>query len=581
MDVSESSLPLTGLNAGEDTRRLLASIDFADRTAAARHLRSLAGPAPEDGAVARLLPHLRASLAGAANPDRALINLERFAQAVPDRGALLASLAADPHALDLLVTIFAGSQFLTDILLRSPEHYADLVQRNTIGQAKSPAQYYVESYRAACGSLAPGDSVCGASPEALDRLRKYQHWELLRIGACDLAGLLDLATVTAQLSHLADSVIWVCLELLARDLGLATAGFVVLGMGKLGGGELNYSSDVDLLFLADEDAATFQRLGERLIRALTEATAEGFLYRVDMRLRPWGRAGPLIPTVDGYLTYLERNARLWEKQALLRARVVAGDEQAGAGFLRRAEPLLFSGGRRGGHRHGARVGARRSARDEATDRVAPAPGRPHLGRGQAGRRLDPRRRVCGAIPATGLRQQPTGAPHRSHPGSPGAAGRERLPHKRRLSCPDGRLHLSAHRRTLSANPGLPADPHAAGQPRRPALPGAAAGLRRPGRRRTLRGAHPATQRRDPCSLSAPSKAGCGWQPVLRAYFQRRANSTRSCDHGPGTDPGFSRQGHDFQPAIGNQPPSRAAFPFLRRDVQPRGRSRFMPSWPPA
>ena len=157
-------------------------------------------------------------------------------------------------------------------------------------------------------------------PRRLDRLRAYQHWELLRIGACDLAGLLDLTTVTAQLSHLADSVIWVCLELLARDLGLATAGFVVLGMGKLGGGELNYSSDVDLLFLADEDAATFQRLGERLIRALTEATAEGFLYRVDMRLRPWGRAGPLIPTVDGYLTYLERSARLWEKQALLRAR---------------------------------------------------------------------------------------------------------------------------------------------------------------------------------------------------------------------------------------------------------------------
>ena len=242
----------------------------------------------------------------------------------------------------MLVTLFAGSQFLTDILLRTPEHFENLIQRNAIGQAKSPAQHYAEAYRAACGPRAP--DACAACPETLDGLRRYHHWELLRIGTCDLIGLLDLTTVTAQLSQLADSVIWVCLELLARSLGMTTEGFVVLGMGKLGGRELNYSSDVDLLFLADGDVAAFQRLGERLIKALTEATSEGFLYRVDMRLRPWGRVGPLISTVDGYLTYLARDARLWEKQALLRARVVAGDEPVGTGFLRRADPLLFSAG---------------------------------------------------------------------------------------------------------------------------------------------------------------------------------------------------------------------------------------------
>ena len=251
-------------------------------------------------------------------------------------------MAADPRALEMLVTLFAGSQFLTDILLRTPEHFENLIQSNAIGQAKRPEQHYAEAYRAACGSRAP--DACAAGPETLDGLRRYHHWELLRIGTCDLIGLLDLTTVTAQLSQLADSVIWVCLELLARSLGMTTEGFVVLGMGKLGGRELNYSSDVDLLFLADGDVAAFQRLGERLIKALTEATSEGFLYRVDMRLRPWGRVGPLISTVDGYLTYLARDARLWEKQALLRARVVAGDEPVGTGFLRRADPLLFSAG---------------------------------------------------------------------------------------------------------------------------------------------------------------------------------------------------------------------------------------------
>jgi [glutamine synthetase] adenylyltransferase / [glutamine synthetase]-adenylyl-L-tyrosine phosphorylase len=317
------------------------SVDFGDRAAAARRLRVLADAAPE-GTRAHLLPHLQAALAGAANPDRALINLERFILTVPSRADTIAAVAADPRALEMLVTLFAGSQFLTDILLRTPEHFENLIQRNAIGQAKSPAQHYAEAYRAACGSRAPDE--CSACPETLDGLRRYHHWELLRIGTCDLIGLLDLTTVTAQLSQLADSVIWVCLELLARSLGMTTEGFVVLGMGKLGGRELNYSSDVDLLFLADGDVAAFQRLGERLIKALTEATSEGFLYRVDMRLRPWGRVGPLISTVDGYLTYLARDARLWEKQALLRARVVAGDEPVGTGFLRRADPLLFSAG---------------------------------------------------------------------------------------------------------------------------------------------------------------------------------------------------------------------------------------------
>ena len=115
-------------------------------------------------------------------------------------------------------------------------------------------------------------------------------------------------------------------------------------MGKLGGAELNYSSDIDLLFLADdaERAFGYQRLGERLIGALTDATAEGFLYRVDMRLRPWGAVGPLISTVDGYLKYLKQHARLWEKQALLRARPVAGNTALGHAFLAQAADLMFA-----------------------------------------------------------------------------------------------------------------------------------------------------------------------------------------------------------------------------------------------
>ncbi len=315
---------------------------FADPPVAANRLRLLANFPGDTGAADLALTHLASALTHAASPDRALLNLERFTQATPDPGSFVRRLADDPHAAELLVTLFAGSQFLTEILLRAPHYYPHLLQYHALAQIKSPFQAYLEAYRAAYGPARGGEDA-GVSAD-LDALRRHQRWELLRIGACDLTGLLDLTSVTAQLSQLADSVIQVCLETLTRELNAPAHGFVVLGMGKLGGGELNYSSDVDLLFLAAEDVAAYQRLAERLIGGLTQATSEGFLYRVDMRLRPWGRVGPLISSAEGYLTYLERHARLWEKQALLRARVVAGDEAVGRAFLRRAEPLLFEAG---------------------------------------------------------------------------------------------------------------------------------------------------------------------------------------------------------------------------------------------
>ncbi|OGO41081.1 MAG: hypothetical protein A2Z04_02515, partial [Chloroflexi bacterium RBG_16_57_9] len=106
--------------------------------------------------------------------------------------------------------------------------------------------------------------------------------------------------------------------------------------------ELNYSSDIDLLFLGRSPANGYARLGQALIEALSDVTAEGFLYRVDMRLRPWGRAGALVTSVDGYMAYLYNDARMWEKQALLKARVIAGDAEVGREFLHRSKPLIFA-----------------------------------------------------------------------------------------------------------------------------------------------------------------------------------------------------------------------------------------------
>ncbi|HEY9089967.1 MAG TPA: hypothetical protein VIO36_17480, partial [Anaerolineaceae bacterium] len=112
-------------------------------------------------------------------------------------------------------------------------------------------------------------------------------------------------------------------------------------VGKLGGRELNYSSDIDLLLVSQEDRPGFTRLGEQVVSALSAITPGGFFYRVDMRLRPWGRAGVLVPTLESYLAYLRQGARLWEKQALLKARFIAGDAALGSDFLRRSAELIY------------------------------------------------------------------------------------------------------------------------------------------------------------------------------------------------------------------------------------------------
>lgn len=271
-----------------------------------------------------------AIVAACADPDRALVNFERFAS-VANPIELYSYLDHHPRAMEILVTLFAGSQFLTEILLRNPEYFDLLVHPKRLGQIKSTCQYVDEG----CAVVPPSL----AESEQLAALRHYQRSQLFRIGACDLLNLFDLSTVTLQLSNLADSLVQRCLAIAAQASELA--GLVVMALGKLGGQELNYSSDIDLLLVARAEAGSYMRIGTRLIDALATVSGEGFLYRVDMRLRPWGLDGALVSTQAGYLSYLQKHARVWEKQALLKARPVAGDLPFGEAFLKLAQPSIF------------------------------------------------------------------------------------------------------------------------------------------------------------------------------------------------------------------------------------------------
>jgi glutamate-ammonia-ligase adenylyltransferase len=318
----------------DDVERFLVGVGFDDWRGAHARLVGMGADGGSQQALADCLPMLFAALSEAATPDGSLINFERFSQSVPDRAKLFRYLASNPRAVEILIKLFVGSQFLTEILLGSPDYLERLTNHKRLADIKSREQFVAEAKQ-----LTVEAGEIGAK---LDALRRYQHWELLRIGACDSFGLLDLKTVTVQLSLLADSLVQSCLTLNAEELEIATEGFAVLAFGKLGGEELNYSSDIDLVFVAEKDATQFWPLGQRLIKALMESTAEGFLYRVDMRLRPWGRSGALVNSVDSHIDYLKQHGMPWEKQALLKARVIAGEMAVGEMFLKQAERLSFS-----------------------------------------------------------------------------------------------------------------------------------------------------------------------------------------------------------------------------------------------
>ncbi len=275
----------------------------------------------------------------------ALNNLERYAAAV-DRGVLFRTLAEHPGAAALLARVGGASQFLADVLRRRPSTLAWLLEPRTMRPWL--AEDFVEDLARAVRPFTTRE----ARMNALRRV-KYRH--LLRIGARDLLGDADVAVTTEDLSRLADACLGQALAD-ARDDARARfgapldadgreTGLAAVGMGKLGGLELNYSSDIDLMFVYGAEGETaggpdgrldngafFARVCRDLVARIEEVTDEGYAFRVDLRLRPEGRAGAVAMSLDAYAAYHRERAELWERQALLKARVCAGDADVGARF---------------------------------------------------------------------------------------------------------------------------------------------------------------------------------------------------------------------------------------------------------
>lgn len=260
------------------------------------------------------------------DPDLALTNLERWLRTTGNPAVYLEPLLAIPKLGELLATLLGGSQPLADSLIQNPELASLLLEPSTFARAPSRAGIVEEGKRLLQATTSPS--------HALDRLRFLkQRWNL-PIVLNDLSGVWPQETVWRALSDLADALIELAHGHVwreqARLRGLeGECPVLVVAFGKLGGHEVNYSSDVDLAYvlLDGQDERTERecvRYCETLGRALSDRMGRGSLYRVDLRLRPYGGAGPILRSMRSFEAYYGLYAEPWEIQALLRSRAVAG-----------------------------------------------------------------------------------------------------------------------------------------------------------------------------------------------------------------------------------------------------------------
>lgn len=258
-----------------------------------------------------------------------------------------------PAMAESLPRVFAWSGFVAEVLRRQPELCA--------GEWAASLAHELPP-RAITHNIEAALAVAENEAELMRRVRRLRQSLLARIAWRDVAGWASVTETLASISAVADACIGCSLRRLhewhreahgdARDAQGHALELVVLGMGKLGGRELNFSSDVDLIFAfagsGESDGARplsneqyFSRLGRKLIRVLDETTADGFAYRVDMRLRPFGDGGPLVMTANGMESYYEQHGREWERYAFVKARPVAGDIAAGEALLASLQPFVY------------------------------------------------------------------------------------------------------------------------------------------------------------------------------------------------------------------------------------------------
>lgn len=301
----------------------------------------------------RLMPMVLGVVGKAAQPELTLKRTLDLLEAIASRNVYLTLLAENPLALSQLVKLAAASSWIASYLARFPLLLDELLDPRTLYAPLSKAELEQEAEQQL--QAADADDL----EQLMGELRHFKQANVLRVAAADIANAIPIMVVSDYLTDIAEVILNQVLKLAWRSVAKRhgvpagaqqqeATGFAIIAYGKLGGLELGYGSDLDLVFLYDGSKANaltggdrpisgaqfYLRLGQRIIHILTAKMLSGVLYEVDMRLRPSGNAGLLVSSVDAYEAYQAREAWIWEHQALVRARFVAGDSAIAARFRR-------------------------------------------------------------------------------------------------------------------------------------------------------------------------------------------------------------------------------------------------------
>lgn len=301
-------------------------------------------------AIEAMAPALLDAVVSSGDPDRALGNLVEFLLRTGAHTSYLALLGGSPATMLILVRLFAGSALLSSLLVGHPELIDSLVRSDRGAPTRERGDMEADLARA-CDAVDEEEDL-------LTALRRFKSAELLRVGFNDLAGELDDRQVARELVTLAEVCLCEAARLARRLLGLGEdpgrgrVRLAVLAMGRLGAGELGYGSDLDIIFVYqgrgddfDETAHTAAtRLAQKIVSLLRVPTRDGRVFEVDTRLRPSGRGGPLVTSLDRFINYHDKEADLWERQALLRGRVVYGPATLARRIHSELQRLVYTSG---------------------------------------------------------------------------------------------------------------------------------------------------------------------------------------------------------------------------------------------
>ncbi|HEY0265263.1 MAG TPA: bifunctional [glutamine synthetase] adenylyltransferase/[glutamine synthetase]-adenylyl-L-tyrosine phosphorylase [Rhizomicrobium sp.] len=340
LTAGQGNLVFTGVEEDPETLDTLAAMGFRDAahvSAGIRgwhhgRIRAMRSSRARE-LLTRLVPAILKALASTADPDVAFAQFDRFLSNLPSGVQLFSLFLARPQFLELLAKIVGSAPRLATYLARNPAILDALLDADYLSRLPSRAELDAGFARAARGSF----------EEILDGARRFAREAIFRVGVQIVEGVARAEQAGPALADIADSVIAGLLprvedELAATAGRIPGAGFAVVAMGKLGGREMTASSDLDLVFVYDlppgaegsdgprplSPTLYFARLAQRLIAALTSATAAGTLYEVDMRLRPTGNKGPVAVSLESFAAYHASESWTWEHMALTRGRLVAG-----------------------------------------------------------------------------------------------------------------------------------------------------------------------------------------------------------------------------------------------------------------